>query len=307
MKQPLPLLVCGAGRVLEALYAPALARSSAFRPAAVVDPRPERRAWAERALGVPAYASIDAALAGPTVAAALVLTPPSAQAESTRGLLLRGVAVLTEKPGSRSLREAQSLVEAAAARPLRLALSRRFWPRYVRLQASLTGVPGRWAVRIETDPRAWSPVEPSSGEALTALIDDLLPHAYDLACHVLGADVSSPRTARWDGARLVVRFGRSDLGSIEIGHGDPWRESVSYGATPVSRPLTVAAGGGTLGRLAALPSLAVRATRRTPSEPVQAIEALLADFAVDVEAGRGNDDLVACARLIEQVQGLVGS
>ncbi len=81
---------------------------------AVVDPDPDRRLSAQIELGVAAYSSVGALLAGERVDAASVATPTSLHYPVTKQLLGAGVHVLVEKPVATRVEEARELAEISS-------------------------------------------------------------------------------------------------------------------------------------------------------------------------------------------------
>lgn len=295
------LLVCGAGRVVEKYYAEALLRSPDFRVEGVVETSGERRRWAGERFGARTYDSVAEALARGSFAAGLVVTPPQAQHEISLALLAKGVAVLTEKPGARTEAEAEQLLAAANGAPLRLGLARRYWRRYdVQLQGGLES----WSIEIETDPEAWGHLDASQSRGLDGLIDDLLPHAYDIAGQVLGCEAENPAEASWDGETLRIGFregegsGQRSRGAISISHGKQYRERVIWTTAAGSRPVMITSEKSVMSRL-------VDRLARREDEQVEAIGRLLASFAKDIEAGETNDDLRRCTKLIARTRELL--
>ena len=294
---PRRLLLCGAGRVVERYYAPALLRSPDFRVEAVVDPSPERRTWASTTFAAPAYGSIDEALAAHAFGAALVVTPPQAQPDLVLALLSRGLPVLVEKPGALSIAEAGRLVTAADSLPLRMALVRRYWQRYERLKQRLGGKPDAWSIELETNPGAWGHVDGAQASGIEGLIYDLLPHAYDIAVSSLGAGLSEPAGGALADDRVTLWFDSARTQTISIRHGDTYIERVTAqrdGRSFASEPSQVAS---------IAERLAIRARLQRPEQEV-AFDRLLASFADDLRNGVRNDDLIGCAELIERVKAL---
>jgi hypothetical protein len=290
---PVPLLVVGVGRAFERIYAPALrSLRGRLRVVAAVEPRTERAAWLNSRLHVPVYDSIEAALAAQRPAAALVTVPPPYQPHTTSLLLDAGLAALVEKPLARTPDEALALMSLLRRPPLRLALSRRFWPCYAALARSGPH-PRRWRIRIQTNPSAWGAVAYTPfGEA--DLLDDLLPHAFDLARTL--EPVAALRPLRVEHGRTWVRV-QLDRGEMEVAHGDAWLERVEVLASDCRHlllgPSTGAAGlraglGDVMGRLR---------TRLEPgrSDPVVAARQLLLEFADEFDRTATNDDLLAWA------------
>ena len=298
------LLIVGAGRVIERLYAPALEKSQ-FRAAAVVDLDPSRRQWAEKRLGVQAHTSIKEALSSVAVDAALVTTPPAAQRMVAEELIALGLPLLIEKPAARSRAEARALLDLGRGVPVQLALSRRYWRRYRRLKASLPAGVDAWEVAIRTSSEAWGKGE----ETAFDIVEDLVPHAYDIATHVLGVAVDEPVAAVSEGRDVAIEFPGSK-GRIRVGRGSGWSEEVICryrGRVWEVRGAEWSAAPWGPGRLMALTkALKERVLAESGialQEPVAAIRELLSNFAVAMYTGVAADDLVGSATLLESVRG----
>jgi predicted dehydrogenase len=288
---PLALLLCGAGRVVERLYGPALRWSRDTTLVGVVEPRADRGAWATRMLGVPAFPTLAAALAATHPAAVVVATPPDHLVEAAVACLNTRLAVLIEKPGGRSTAEVEQLLGRPGGPLVRLALSRRYWRRYSD-QRLTAGRGAGWQVAMTTNRAAWGAIEPPPAESLTTLVEDLLPHAYDLATAVLGQTVAEVTNLRRQGAAVQIDFGGN--GRVSLAYGRRWRETVALGAVPAGRRFAQVMRSG---RQAVLARLGLR-----PLEPVEAVAHLLDDFAADVRLDRRNDDLREVAALFDRVR-----
>jgi len=288
---------------VERYYAEALLQSSDFGVEGVVDRSAERRAWAQERFGARAYATVEEALAEGNFEAGMVVTPPQTQFAITRALLEKGIPVLTEKPGARNESEANELLSVASGTPLRLGLARHYWRRY---SSSYEGYLPAWSIEIETDPQAWGHLDVSQSEGLDGLIDDLLPHAYDIARHVLGQDVEQPAEAFWDGETLRIGFregadaDQSSVGGISLSHGQRYLERVICELPGDARPIVVTSETSLMQRISA------RLAKRQ-DEQIEAIGLLLRSFVQDIDAGRTNDDLTRCTRLIAAVKELIAA
>jgi predicted dehydrogenase len=308
----LGLLVCGAGRVIERLYVPALRRSQRFHVTGVVEPRPDRRAWAERVLSAPGFPSVDEALGATKADAALVATPAASHVAVASRLIDAGLPVLIEKPGATSVADADALLGRAGGKPVRLALSRRYWRRYRHLAAILLKGrrSGGWQLRLWTNYERWGAIDSGGPRTPAALVEDLLPHAYDLATAVIGADVSAVEKVAVLGKAVEISFGGH--GSIVLADGPGWLEELSVeldGRTvelasrdwdlyPDSFARYQALVGGVTTAALARTGLGV-------PEPADAIARLLDDFASDIETGRQNEDLRRLAALFDAVRPLL--
>jgi predicted dehydrogenase len=309
LSDPISLLIAGAGRVVERLYGPALRSPAAFKPVAVVDPRPERRRWAEQALGVRSHGSLTQALDRPQPGAALVTAPPGAQIETVKALLAAGVPVLSEKPLARTVAEAQDLLSGLSTPPLRLALSRRYWRRYRELATRIAAPVAHWEIVLASDPSRWGAID-GAGSDHDALIDDLLPHAYDIATAVLKLRLDPPSRVQAETGFLAMDFDGESPGRISLRHRPGWEERVSVephdgGAVSVGASRWLPA---SLGDLVAVPRRLLAAARGAqPDEPIDAARDLLSDFAEDLRLGRVNGDLLGWAALREAVARQVAS
>ncbi len=121
------LAVIGCGGVAGERHLPALARLG-WRPRVLVDQRTDRAVELARRYGAPRVAADAADLAPGEVEAALVATHMASHAQVSLALLRRGIHVFVEKPMATAREDAESMVETAAAKSVRLAVGhmRRF-------------------------------------------------------------------------------------------------------------------------------------------------------------------------------------
>ncbi len=100
--------------------------------AALVEPDADNLAQARRIVGdaIPAFPTIDAALAAIQADAALIVSPDRLHAEHTLRCLDAGLTVLLEKPLAPTLEEARAIVDRAASVGRRVIVGEqyRFWP-----------------------------------------------------------------------------------------------------------------------------------------------------------------------------------
>ena len=103
---------------------------------AVCDVSAERRALAQRELGVAAHASIDGLLDDPDVGLVVVGTPPSLHADPVVAALDAGKHAVCEKPFAITVDDVDRMIDAAAARQRVLTVyqSRRWDPDYLALR-----------------------------------------------------------------------------------------------------------------------------------------------------------------------------
>ena len=100
---------------------------------AVAEPLPELRAWAERQYGVRSYPDAPELLEREELDAVTIATPPRLHRPQVELAAARGVHVFLEKPISRTLEDADAIVEACrrAGVVLQLGFKKRFAPAFV--------------------------------------------------------------------------------------------------------------------------------------------------------------------------------
>jgi predicted dehydrogenase len=263
-RRRLRLAVAGCGRAFERFHLPALRRSPDWQVAAVVDPSPERRRWAEAALpGTAAFESLAELLASVEADALLVTSPPESHAELALLGLGRGLHVLVEKPMATSAEEAARLVAASAAARKHLAVgfNRRFRRPYASLRNALESRAGAEvrAARSElvTSIGRWGGSSPGGvpdapGGQLRRVLLDVAVHQLDLLPWLLGKSLREVK-ARWleaggldardgDGAVVMeidLSLGEGCTARCVAGHGRRYRENLEVdiaGRTLVAGP-----------------------------------------------------------------------
>jgi predicted dehydrogenase len=177
------IAVAGAGRAFERLYLPALAYLPAIQLAAVADPLPERAALAGE--DVPRYSSLKQLLSNETVEGVLVLTQASDHVSSALAALARGLPVLVEKPIALAPAGLATLEAAGAARLLRPALARRWWPAYRKIRGDVPGL-RQFTFALRSDALEWDPISKEID-----VVTDLLPHGLDTARWLTRAQLTS--------------------------------------------------------------------------------------------------------------------
>lgn len=132
---PLRFGLAGFGHHGRNAVAPAMARSSGARLAAVADPSAECRA-ALTAEGVRAYPTVDQMLRSESLDALYVATPVEAHAEGVLAGLAAGLHVITEKPMAATVAECRAMVAAAekAGKTLAVDFESRCIPRYRKIR-----------------------------------------------------------------------------------------------------------------------------------------------------------------------------
>ena len=127
----LRLIQCGVGGFGKSWLTDVAAISPDFELAALVDTLPENLAAAREACpGVPAFATLEDALAQITADAVLTVTPPAIHVQHARLAFARGMHVMTEKPLADTLEHAGEMVRLAreSGRVLMVSQNYRFRP-----------------------------------------------------------------------------------------------------------------------------------------------------------------------------------
>ena len=88
-------------------------RATGFRLAALVDASATVREWASAELGVPVFARLEQALEGVEADAVLLASPPKTHRRLGEAALASGLHVISEKPLTLELEDAQALVDKA--------------------------------------------------------------------------------------------------------------------------------------------------------------------------------------------------
>jgi predicted dehydrogenase len=183
MNDTVRVAVAGAGRAFERLYLPALAYVPAIQLVAVADPLAGRASLAGP--GAAQYTSLKQLLQTETVEGVIVLTPASDHVASAIAALERGLPVLVEKPICLDPGGYPALEAAGAAKLLRPALSRRWWPAYREIRGEVPGL-RRFTFAMRSDILEWDPISKEID-----VVTDLLPHGLDTARWLTRAHLTS--------------------------------------------------------------------------------------------------------------------
>jgi predicted dehydrogenase len=135
LSEKIPIAVLGVGEHGKK-HARALKQVEGAELVGVYDLRPERAQAISNELGVRAFSSLDEALGA--VRAVTVVIPPTGHAAVARQAFARGVDVLMEKPITRTLEEAEELIDLAerGGRILQVGHLERFNPGVVAARAA---------------------------------------------------------------------------------------------------------------------------------------------------------------------------
>jgi predicted dehydrogenase len=209
---PLSVAAVGCGRVFGRFHLPALRTLAGWSVVALIDPRPERRRWAEKEL--PGVLTLDALASLPDRLipdAVLITTSPDSHFGVAQEALLRGAHVLIEKPMVLQPSEAASLVALAHSvrRQIRVGFNRRFRPAYTALRELLAATP-REQMRSATfelcsNPRDWQPIS-----GYPRLLDDIASHQLDLLPWLFDRPVSQVR------AKYAEQNAKATVMSIDL-------------------------------------------------------------------------------------------
>ncbi len=128
MTTSLDIVLIGCGRRAQRVYFPVLPRlAEHVRVIAVCDPAPSNRAAAAAHFGAPAFDSLAALLRVKPMAAALVVTPPSAHHAVSCLLSAHGIHHLVETPMCDTLQQARDMVAQAERHGVVFRVAEQFW------------------------------------------------------------------------------------------------------------------------------------------------------------------------------------
>lgn len=198
---PLRVLLIGAGH-WGSTWVPALVGDPLTELAGIVDRNPTAADALASDAGVPAFASIAAALDSTRIDAALVVTPPEAHEAPALEALAAGLHTLVEKPLAHNMAAARAIVAAAATadRTAMISQNYRFHaaPRTVGrlLREGAIGQPE--LVRVDFG----VPSEPVWGGFLLSIPEPIIArwmiHQFDLIRSVMGCEFDRLRARSWN-------------------------------------------------------------------------------------------------------------
>ena len=236
----LRVVAIGCGRVFERYHLPAIRATAGVKLVGACEIDPERRAWAQTALGDAArFDSFDALLAAVPADAALICTPPATHAELIGRAMERALHVLVEKPMAltsaevRCIRETES---AVADRVVRVGFNRRYRAEYQALRQRVTDGGGvrHVSFRFVADVSRWraDSAAPSTAESV---LHDAASHGVDLIAHVAGRRIERARAESFPrGSSCLVRadfeLEGGVTGEVTAGHGTSYEEQLAVTA-----------------------------------------------------------------------------
>jgi scyllo-inositol 2-dehydrogenase (NADP+) len=188
--------IVGYGLAGSVFHAPLIAATAGLTISAVVTSNPERveqvRAVYE---GVAIYPNVDALWGvGDDIDLIVIATPNRDHAPIAHAAIAAGIAVVVDKPFAVTVGEAESVIEAAAARgvPLSVFQNRRWDGDFLTLQRLLREGALGDVTRFESRFERWRPVpkggwrESGSVSDAGGLLFDLGPHLIDQALQLFG-------------------------------------------------------------------------------------------------------------------------
>ena len=307
MDQKIPIAVIGVGGHGQK-HARSLKEVAGAELVGVYDLRAERCVQVATELGVRAFASLDEALGA--VRAVSIVIPTTDHAAAARQALDRGIDVLLEKPVTRTLAEADELIEVAAARQLILQVGHveRFNPAAVAAKAET-----RRPLFFEI--HRLGIFSPRSLDV--DVVFDLMIHDLDLLLWMVGAEVREVRAVglpvlsdKVDLANARVEFENGVVANLTASRTSTERvrkfrffQPYEYIAVDFTRRDVVAI---SVNREGPQPQLNVRKLATQPAEPLQAE---LAAFIESVRSRKppscGGKEGRAALALAEQVMGCI--
>jgi len=202
--------------------------------ACVVDTDAEQVRSAGAELGVPAFASLEQALAGDVFDGVVVTTPTFTHAELAVQAAAAGKHVFCEKPMALTVEECDEMTAAAAAAGviLQIGFVRRFQPEFVeakrRIDAgeigepmivkSLTrgpGLPPVWAHELARSNGMLAEVNSHDFDCVRWLAGSEIERVYTETANVKGAERGVEAADFYDNAVVALRFASGALGTID--------------------------------------------------------------------------------------------
>lgn len=239
----LRLGVVGCGRVFEQFHLPALKASQDWNLSAVCDSDTHRLHWAGQALAdMPTYPSVDQMLDKVELDAVLIATPPITHTILATEAIDRGLHVLLEKPGGRTLADATKLKGLASrfSGVIWIGYNRRFNPNYQVIQEMIEKAPLSEDAVLHFDLSFsvddWDSFSGYLGDEDQGggVVRDVASHQLDLLSWVFAAPVTAVRARTWDkngpAAERVTYDIRVESGIVIrclAEHGESYRETLA--------------------------------------------------------------------------------
>ncbi|MDR3220653.1 MAG: Gfo/Idh/MocA family oxidoreductase [Candidatus Accumulibacter sp.] len=243
---PISIGVIGAG-LFGRKHIDVTRREAACRLAAIADPSPEARAFAE-SLGVPCFVSHEEMLDRVKPQAAIIATPNVLHVPVGIACAERGVSMLVEKPIADTVESALQLVEAAERAGVALLVGhhRRYNPIIARAREAvragmlgrITAVSAQWMLLKAEDYFAAAHRRlPGAGPILTNAVHDIDDLRF-ICGDIASVQAMTSRAVREypveDTAVLIFRFAGGALGTLTISDTavSPWSWELTSGENP---------------------------------------------------------------------------
>jgi predicted dehydrogenase len=239
----LRLGVVGCGRVFEQFHLPAIKASAQWTLDAICDTDIHRRKWVSQALPeTPAFGSVEQMLDQVEIDAVLIATPPNTHAILSAQAIDRGMHVLLEKPGGRTLSDATQLEEFASRfrGEIWVGYNRRFNPNYQIIREIIERAPLSEDAVVHFDLSFsvdnWNSFSGYLGDETQGggVVSDVASHQLDLLAWMFSAPVTDLRVRTWiqDGPAMERLTYEVHLGSgakirCLAEHGQDYRESLT--------------------------------------------------------------------------------
>lgn len=239
MTTPVTLGLVGYGWFAELLENHAFSRLDTVKVTAVCDPDAARRARADRELGVPTFASVEAMLASSDCEAIVVLTPHDTHRQIVEAAAANGRHVFCEKAMAVTAADCHAMIETARTARVELMVGhmQKLFPPYRRLIELVREGDYGEPLAVQVMGFHWCPVFPGwwrhrqSGGGLLYWTG---VHDIDTMRHVVGDEVTSvyavagPCTDDYtdyeDSVAVTLRFARGAIATLQVTPHDPLRD-----------------------------------------------------------------------------------
>jgi len=201
----LRLGIIGCGRVVEVFHLSVLRTCGRWSVRALADPKEERlAALGQMAPDASHWTDLEAMIRSVPLDAVLIAAPPEEHVRGVVAALEAGLSVLLEKPGGRSVDEAENMVAALGDQVAWVAFNRRFMPPYGRLKAWIHSEMSSESLRGQFDlgfsVAGWRSVSDYLGDVTRggSVRLDVASHQLDLLPWLFESDLARISVQAWD-------------------------------------------------------------------------------------------------------------